>query len=136
LLLEANLNELDEEDCGLTALMWASAYGQYHTVEDLLKFGALADLSNNQGQSALHFAAKAGYPEVITTLANYGANINLPDGVSLLKVKYLKATTLFGCECYDKIQNHSVKKHASTYCILFFRGGTLRLFWHPPKTIL
>lgn len=81
------MDAFDRNDCGLTALMWASSFGQCHTCQDLLAAGAVADLPNSCGQTALHFAAKAGYPEVINVLMSFGADVNCPDEV---RIKFIK----------------------------------------------
>jgi len=48
-------------------------------VESLLKFGALPDTYNSEGQAALHLAVLRGYTDVAKKLIQGGANPNICD---------------------------------------------------------
>jgi ankyrin repeat protein len=67
---------------GLTALMWASAYGQVPTVQLLLKHGAQVDFEGLEGETALLLAAAAGHHEVVRLLLTEGAAVNHGDEVN------------------------------------------------------
>lgn len=83
---EPNIDLFDEN--GLTALMWASAYGQFPIVAALLQCTAKADLENSQGQTALLFAAFGGYHEVVRILILNGANVNHVDNCGNTALMY------------------------------------------------
>jgi ankyrin repeat protein len=67
---------------GLTALMWASSYGQLPTVELLLKQGAQLDFGGQEGETSLLLAAAGGHHEVVRLLLTEGAAVNHADDVS------------------------------------------------------
>lgn len=74
--------DIDNEDChGLTPLMWASAYGQFPTVQLLLKRGAAVDHVGNEGETALLLAAAGGHHDVLRLLLTSGASVNHTDEV-------------------------------------------------------
>ena len=87
----ANVNTPSEVH-RFTPLMWASQSGSVESVEMLLRAGALLDVKDNMGRTALMWAqvtpGHPGYsnPEVVRALVNAGANVNLTDvdGVTAL----------------------------------------------------
>ncbi|KAG9348548.1 hypothetical protein JZ751_002284 [Albula glossodonta] len=56
------------EHHGKTPLLVAVTANQPHIAYDLIRLGADVNAVDNQGQTALHMAAKYGYPEVIQVL--------------------------------------------------------------------
>ena len=81
----ANVNTPSEVH-KFTPLMWASQSGSVEAVEMLLRAGALLDVKDNRGRTALMWAqvtpGHPGYsnPEVVRALINAGANVNVSDG--------------------------------------------------------
>ena len=81
----ANVNTPSEMH-KFTPLMWASQSGSVESVELLLRAGALLDVKDNTGRTALMWAqvtpGHPGYsnPEVVRALINAGANVNVSDG--------------------------------------------------------
>lgn len=103
LISEPNVDSFDEN--GLTALMWASAYGQFPIVAALLQSGAKADLENPQGQTSLLFAAFGGYHEVVRILMMNGANVNHVDNVSHdYYEKKIKSADVFWTDPADAVR--------------------------------
>lgn len=79
------LNEKEIDVCdsyGLTALHWASAYGQYNAVELLLKHNANVNKIGPEEESALILAASGGHHEVVRFLISRGADVNHVDHVN------------------------------------------------------
>lgn len=82
-------NDVDALDGnGLTALMWASAYGQVPTVQLLLKHNALVDRVGHEGETALHYAAAGGHSDVVRILLTEGAQVNHTDDVGNTALMY------------------------------------------------
>ncbi|KAL1502285.1 hypothetical protein ABEB36_007451 [Hypothenemus hampei] len=77
ILKEKNVDVLDPN--GLTALHWASAYGQYNTVELLINFGANVNKLGPDEESPLTLAASGGHHEVVKLLLSHNANVNHVD---------------------------------------------------------
>jgi len=74
--------DVDVKDSnGLTALMWASSYGQVPTVQLLLKRGAQVDFEGWEGETPLLLAAAGGHHEVVRLLLTEGAAVNHADEV-------------------------------------------------------
>ncbi|XP_023310505.1 DNA-binding protein RFXANK-like isoform X2 [Anoplophora glabripennis] len=76
------LQEDDVDICdknNLTALHWASAYGQYSTVQLLLKHGASVNKLGPEEESPLILAASGGHHEVVRLLINSKAEVNHVD---------------------------------------------------------
>lgn len=67
---------------GLTALMWASAYGQVPMVQLLLKHEAQVDFVGEEGETPLLLAAAGGHHEVVRVLLTEGAAVNHADEVT------------------------------------------------------
>lgn len=80
---EPNIDILDKNK--LSALHWASAYGQVNSVQLLLNYNAKVNLLGPEEESPLLLAASGGHLEVVRLLLNCGAEINHVDHVS----KYL-----------------------------------------------
>lgn len=67
-------------ECGqVTPLMTAVKIGSLNLVDVLLKKGAGVNVVDNQGMSALHYAARTGRIDIIQSLVDYGADPNLRD---------------------------------------------------------
>lgn len=66
---------------GLTALHWASAYGQLTSVQLLIANGAKVDVLGPEGETPLLMAASGGHHDVVRILLNEGANVNHVDNV-------------------------------------------------------
>lgn len=79
-VLGRNIDVKDEN--GLTALMWASAYGQNPTVKILLSAGARVDQLGPEGETALLLAAASGHIDIVKVLISSGADVNHSDAVS------------------------------------------------------
>lgn len=76
---ELDINVLDKNK--LSALHWASAYGQVNAVKLLLNFKAKVNLLGPEEESPLLLAAAGGHLEVVRMLLNYGADVNHVDHV-------------------------------------------------------
>lgn len=76
---ELNINVLDKNK--LSALHWASAYGQVNSVKLLLNYKAKVNLLGPEEESPLLLAAAGGHLEVVRMLLNYGAEVNHVDHV-------------------------------------------------------
>lgn len=77
---EPNIDILDKNK--LSALHWASAYGQVNSVKLLLNYNAKVNLLGSEEESPLLLAASGGHLEVVRLLLNCGAEINHVDHVS------------------------------------------------------
>ena len=72
---------------GRTALHAAANHdGEPHLERLLEATGLPIDVRDDQGATPLHWAAEAGCPEVISTLARLGASLDLPDGAGLTPI--------------------------------------------------
>ncbi|KAI0222792.1 hypothetical protein LSAT2_025956 [Lamellibrachia satsuma] len=69
----------DRDDRGLTPLMWACEYGQYHMVRFLLESGADFNVAGLKGETSLMQACSAGNHQVATLLLERGCNVNAVD---------------------------------------------------------
>jgi len=80
----AQLDALDQ--CGLTALIWASAKGCLEDVQRLLARGAGVDARDGSGATALMWASVKGHSELVHVLLAQGARVNAGDkqGVTAL----------------------------------------------------
>lgn len=64
---------------GLTPLMTASMFGKFATAAFLLGSGALGHLTDINGDTALHWAAYKGHPDLIRLLMYSGVDLQKPD---------------------------------------------------------
>ncbi|KAJ4434955.1 hypothetical protein ANN_23527 [Periplaneta americana] len=81
--------DVDVKDSnGLSALMWASAYGQLPTVQLLLQHKANVDLQGPEGETPLLLAAAGGHHEVVRLLLSEGAAVNHSDEVGNTALMY------------------------------------------------
>ncbi|XP_023022439.1 uncharacterized protein isoform X2 [Leptinotarsa decemlineata] len=74
---EKNVDIVDGEN--LTALHWACAYGQFSTVEHLLKHGAMVNVKGSEEECPLILAASGGHHDIVRLLINHGADVNQVD---------------------------------------------------------
>ncbi|KAJ8962898.1 hypothetical protein NQ318_001309 [Aromia moschata] len=82
---ETNVDIHDKN--GLTALHWASAYGQFSTVQLLLKHGASVNKLGPEEESPLILSASGGHHEVVRLLITSNAKVNHVDHVSVLLLR-------------------------------------------------
>lgn len=73
---------------GLTALHWASAYGQLMSVTLLYQSGAKMDCDGPEGETPLLLAASGGHHDVVRYLLNEGALVNQLDHVRNTALMY------------------------------------------------
>lgn len=73
---------------GLTALHWASAYGQLMSVQLLIEAKAKINLEGPDGETPLLLAANGGHHEVVRLLLGEGANPNHVDHVGNTALMY------------------------------------------------
>ena len=81
-LREQSISSVDEQNTknGSTALITCAKTKNISLALDLLeKFHAKVDVVDNEGKSALHYAAGYGNVDVISLLLKYHANINITD---------------------------------------------------------
>lgn len=71
----ANVNYQDYST-GLTALHWASKYGNVETIKILLDFGASAEVRSKRGWSPFHLAVRYCSASVISTFVEKGISLN------------------------------------------------------------
>lgn len=92
------------DDNGLTALMWASAYGQNPTVQMLLSAGARVDHWGPQGETALLLAAANGHIDIVKVLISSGADVNHSDALGNTALMY----AAYGDHphCANELLNH------------------------------
>lgn len=82
-------NEIDELDLnGLTALHWATFYGQIVTVQLLISRGAFVNKIGPDGVTPLLLAAGEGHHEVVRYLLTEGAHVNHVDDVGNTPLMY------------------------------------------------
>ncbi|XP_064158096.1 NF-kappa-B inhibitor delta-like isoform X1 [Anguilla rostrata] len=65
------------EHRGKTPLLVAVTTNQPHIACDLIRLGADVNAADNRGQTALHIAAKYGYPEVMQVLVSTSSTLDL-----------------------------------------------------------
>ena len=98
LLIEHGAKVNLKNECGRTALMNASFYGDTESVRILLAAGANVNDVNNVGESALFEASISNSPEVISILIEHGAIVDL-------KNKNYKATPLMQASRWGNIES-------------------------------
>ncbi|XP_059052678.1 DNA-binding protein RFXANK-like [Achroia grisella] len=89
LKLEQYVDITDEH--GLTALHWASSYGQLNSCQDLVWNGANVNMRGPEGETALHLAAAGGHHEVVKFLLNVGADADIQDDSGSTALMYAAA---------------------------------------------
>lgn len=78
-------DDIDAVDAyGDTALHKAVRQDHYITVLSLLQRGAMANLPDDLGLSAIHWATLKGSSEMIAVLIQFGADVNARDGFSAM----------------------------------------------------
>ncbi|KAG1945785.1 oxysterol-binding protein-related protein 1 [Pimephales promelas] len=80
--IDINCKGKSKSNHGWTPLHLASYFGHTDVVEELLKAGADANLSNNVGDTALHKAAFTGRKEVVMLLLQYDACPSVINGTA------------------------------------------------------
>ena len=66
----------------MTALLWASAYGQLPTIEFLIENGADVNFMGDNGENCLLLASAGGYKDIVRMCLNKGLDINYVDEVT------------------------------------------------------
>ena len=79
-IVGTDINKCDEVG-GLTALLWASAYGQLPTIEFLIENGADVNFMGDNGENCLLLASAGGYKDIVRICLNKGLDINYVDEV-------------------------------------------------------
>ena len=74
-----DVNTRDIMDSG-TALMSAAARNRSETLDALIEFGAILDIQNNDGYTALTWAARNGRNRIVDDLIAAGADVNATNG--------------------------------------------------------
>lgn len=77
ILKEGDVNVRDSNN--LTALHWASFYGQLNTVQLLVKHGAQVNILGPEEESPLILAASGGHHDIVGFLISHGADVNHVD---------------------------------------------------------
>ncbi|KAF7268361.1 hypothetical protein GWI33_018510 [Rhynchophorus ferrugineus] len=101
---------IDEKDIdvadsnGLSALHWACAYGQYNTVELLIKYGSDINKLGPAEESPLILAASGGHHEVVKLLLSCNADVNHEDHLSNTALMYA-AKGNHPHTCHELLQN-------------------------------
>lgn len=72
-----DINKVD--NCGMTALLWASANGQFPTVEFLIINGAQVTAAGSHGENALLLSACNGHCKIVEYLLQLGLDVNYMD---------------------------------------------------------
>ena len=89
-----------------TSLLKAVKTGDIQEVFTLLSDGANVDISDINGTTALMFAANLGYTEIVRSLLDAGANINLTRKTYNLTALMLAASAnqidVVKCQCYQR----------------------------------
>jgi len=77
-----------QNGAGWSPLMFASSYGSFEAVEELIYLGAEVNAFENDGWTALMFAANNGHADVAAHLIEKGADVNAAakDGRSVLQI--------------------------------------------------
>ncbi|XP_017773512.1 PREDICTED: DNA-binding protein RFXANK-like [Nicrophorus vespilloides] len=76
------------DENGLTALHWASNYGQINAVKLLIEHKADVNRVGTEGEAPLLLAANGGHHEVVKHLLTKGANVNHVDDVGNSALMY------------------------------------------------
>lgn len=88
-LLQAGADpNVEFNKAGYTLLMDASFEGLTPVASDLIKAKANINAIDNQGQSALHYAAKEGHRELIKLLIDRGADSSISDKFNMKPLDY------------------------------------------------
>lgn len=99
--LDANLNTIKEllsegadinaqNDTGMTALMWASSWGNGEVIEILLRGGTDVNLRKWDGSTALMYASADDHEEAVKTLLNHGASVDCRSANGKDAISYAK----------------------------------------------
>lgn len=88
---QQNAINTPDAGCQYTPLHWASHYGQLHTVQLLLQFGAHVNLLAPDHVSALLLAAAGGHHDVVRCLLQHDANAQHTDIVGNTALMYAAA---------------------------------------------
>ena len=66
--------------------MFAASYGDKDIIEEIVKYGNGIDKTDNNGQTALHLAAKYNKLDSVKELIRLNANPNIKDNSSLTPI--------------------------------------------------
>lgn len=81
-ILGADVNRCDDVG-GLTALLWAAAYGQLTTIEFLLENDGDLNAIGGNGENCLLLASAGGYKDIVRMCLQKGQQVNYVDEVIL-----------------------------------------------------
>lgn len=92
-LLQQEINEgTDVNKCdevgGLTALLWAAAYGQLTTIEFLIENGGDICAIGQNGENCLLLASAGGYKDIVKLCLRKGLDINCVDETGSTALMY------------------------------------------------
>ncbi|KAI8371180.1 hypothetical protein EDC96DRAFT_573254 [Choanephora cucurbitarum] len=112
-----NLDLSDDENDGLTPLIYASCFGKLDVVKCLLEAGAKVDVQDNTGWTALMWATTNGHTSIVQVLLAYSASSDtkskngrtIYDLVDLENDKMVSAIQLNSKEEKKRIQLSSVE---------------------------
>jgi len=79
-ILEKDKSQINYKDeCGRTALNWASDRGHFGLTKYLLENGADINSQDEDGSTSLHYASLCGHKSIVKFLKEKGADVNIQD---------------------------------------------------------
>ena len=127
---QENIDEKDEK--GLTALMRASMHGDKVKVDELIAKKANLNIKSDDGYTALMYAVKSGYTDIVETLApTEGINLNIKsdDGDTALIMAINRADEDMVTILADKGANLDAKNNqGETPLLIAFNNRDTKIF--------